>query len=81
MAYISVIPEGEADGELRDIYAGLHKPDGVIDNILQIHSLHPAGMRAHIALYTSAMAGTPGLRKVDRELIAVVVSRLNGCVY
>ena len=33
------------------------------------------------ALYTSAMTGTPGLPKLEREMIALVVSRLNGCHY
>ncbi len=32
-------------------------------------------------LYTAAMSGTRGLRKVDRELIALVVSGINECHY
>ena len=49
-----------------------------LDNILQIHSLDPASLRAHLALYRNAMTGTPTLPKVDRELIGVVVSGING---
>ena len=54
---------------------------GETDNILSIHSLHPAGMAAHWALYRAVMAGTRSLRKVDRELVALLVSRLNECHY
>ncbi len=54
---------------------------GRADHILQVHALHPAGLRAHLAVYQAAMASTRGLRKLEREMIAVVVSRLNGCHY
>jgi alkylhydroperoxidase family enzyme len=36
---------------------------------------------AHLGLYTSAMAGTATLRKVERELVALVVSLENHCHY
>ena len=54
---------------------------GEVDEILAVHSLHPAGWDAHLRLYHAVMRGTPGLRKVDREMIALVVSRENGCHY
>ena len=86
MAWIHVIPELEAEGDLAACYDELYapypgEPRGQLDNILQIHSLDPDGLRAHMALYTSAMAGTEGLPKADREMIAVVVSVLNDCHY
>ncbi len=52
-----------------------------VDNILGIHSLDPAGMAAHLALYRQAMKPTASLPKVDREMIAVVVSGINECHY
>ena len=48
---------------------------------MAVHSLNPRGLAAHDALYRSAMAGTGSLRKVERELIALVVSRENDCHY
>ena len=44
-------------------------------------SLNPRGMAAHLGLYESAMAGTATLRKVEREIIALVVSLENDCHY
>ena len=54
---------------------------GRVDNIMAIHSLNPRALAAHNALYQSAMAGTATLRKVERELIAYVVSLENSCHY
>lgn len=86
LAWIHVIPELSADGELKVVYDELYahypdKPRGQLDNILQVHSLDPKGLRAHLALYRSAMEGTPTLPKVEREMIALVVSGINGCHY
>lgn len=82
MAFIETIPVREARGELRELFEKGRDPEtGDVDNILQVHALHPAGLAAHLSLYTSAMTGTRSLPKVDRELIAFVTSRLNDCHY
>lgn len=51
------------------------------ENVLAVHSLHPAGMDAHWAVYRAAMTPTRTLRKREREMIALVVSVINGCRY
>ncbi|MEO0480532.1 MAG: carboxymuconolactone decarboxylase family protein [Planctomycetota bacterium] len=82
MAFIRIVDESGAPEPLREVYDGLLDPEsGRVDEILRIHSLHLEGLKAHVALYRSAMAGTKGLRKVDRELIALRVSQLNRCRY
>lgn len=82
MAWIRVVDEHEAVGDLAALYRSLVDPgSGRVDNILKVHSLHVDGLRGHVALYRSAMAGTAGLAKTEREMIALVVSRLNGCHY
>ena len=52
-----------------------------VDNIMAVHSLDPGSLKAHLALYKQAMRGTESLPKVDREMIALVVSKTNGCHY
>lgn len=83
-ALIGIVPDGDwstAEG-LADQYHKVVDPaHGRIDNIMAIHSLNPGGLAAHNALYTSAMTGTATLRKVERELIAYVVSAENSCHY
>jgi alkylhydroperoxidase family enzyme len=82
VAWINVIDDRSADGPLAEMYARMVDPAyGRVDNIMQIHSLHPKGMRAHWDLYREVMTGTKTLPKVDRELIAMVVSILNECHY
>lgn len=82
MASIETPQEDQWDGELADLRDKIVDRDhGRVDNILQIHALNPQAMAAHSALYTSAMSGTRGLRKVDRELIALIVSNINECHY
>jgi alkylhydroperoxidase family enzyme len=86
MAWIETTREDEWSGELAKLLTppptGVLDPEhGRVDNILQIHSLDPRGLAAHASLYRSAMTGTRTLRKAERELIALVVSRINGCHY
>ena len=52
-----------------------------VDWIMRIHALDAGSMEAHNTLYRQAMKGTPTLRKVEREMIALVVSQLNECHY
>jgi alkylhydroperoxidase family enzyme len=82
MAWIEIIDEDDAGPELSSLYESMVDPrTGRVDEIMRIHSLHPAGLVAHDALYSYAMRSTPGLRKVEREMIALVISNLNGCHY
>ena len=55
--------------------------NGRVDNIMAVHSINPRSLEAHSAVYSSAMSGTASLRKVERELIAFVVSLENSCHY
>ena len=80
MAWIEVIDEDDATGRLARLYASCADADGVV-NVLKIHSLNAAGLAAHLAVYKSAMHGTETLPKVEREMIAVVVSKANDCFY
>ena len=81
MAFIRTIPPAEARDRLAELYRTWAEPDGSVDHVFQAHSLNPEGLAAHGAVYRAAMSGTRGLRKADRELIAVAVSHWNGCHY
>ncbi len=82
MAWIETIPEDAAEGEVKELYDRVADPaSGRVDHIMAIHSLHPEGLRTHHELYREVMTGTPTLRKVEREMIALVVSLANHCHY
>ncbi len=54
---------------------------GRVDWIMRIHALDPGSLQAHNTLYRQAMKGTSTLRKVEREMVALVVSQVNDCHY
>ena len=76
-----MISEAEADGELAEQYSQLIEPWGGVDNILKIHSLNPASLRAHLLLYKTVMYGKSPIKRPQREMIAVVASVANRCHY
>jgi alkylhydroperoxidase family enzyme len=81
-AWIEVIPEAEADGELAELYDEMRSAKtGYVDHILAIHSLHPETMRDHSRLYRTLMHGKGDLSRPEREMIGVVVSAVNACTY
>jgi alkylhydroperoxidase family enzyme len=80
--WIETVPDDAWTGELASLHEQVvDREHGRVDHIMAIHSLNPRGLAAHNALYGSAMAGTGSLRKVERELIALVVSLENHCHY
>ncbi len=81
MAWIKIIPEGEAEGALHDTYRRLTEPWGGVDNIMKIHSLNLPSLLGHFELYKTLMRGRSDLTRVQREMIAVAVSALNRCRY
>jgi len=81
MAWIAEIEEREAEGLLKDQYSKLKEPWGGIDNILKIHSLNPESLAAHVQLYKTVMFGKSPIPRIDREMIALVVSSINQCQY
>jgi len=83
MAWIETVPDDEwTEGTLGELHNDVvDRTNGRVDNIMSIHSLNPKGLAAHAGLYGSAMSGTKTLRKVERELVALVVSQANGCHY
>ena len=81
MAWIQIIPEDDADGDLAEQYSQLIEPWGGVDNILKIHSLSPDSFRAHVILYQTLMYGKSPIKRPQREMIAVVASAANRCHY
>ena len=76
MAWIPMIPEDEAEGELKEWYDRLRDPWGGVDDIMRIHSISLPTMKGHYELYKSAMTGNPDLSRKEREMIAIVVSSI-----
>ncbi len=81
MAHIPYVPTEEATGLLAELYERYSSAAGPVDNILRVHSLNPRSMRDHFQLYAHLMRGPSPLSRVQREMLAVVVSAENDCFY
>ena len=81
MAWIETVPEDEATGDLGRQYAAARKRAGKVFQVVKIHSLRPDVMRTFMELYIKLMHAPSGLTRLERELVATVVSRLNECHY
>ncbi len=81
MSWIRIVPESEAEGKLKDIYHRISSSRGKVSNIMRVQSLQPGAMEAHLDLYMQLLFKRGGLSRPERELIAVAVSRENGCRY
>ena len=81
MPYIQLIGENEATGLLREEYDAAVERTGKVFNILKAMSLNPAVLQRSMQLYREIMFGPSELTRVERELLAVVVSRANECHY
>ena len=81
MAYIETISEADATGELARWYRRAGNPDRTVDNVMRIHSLNVETLRTHFEMYTATMHRPSPLSRAEREMVAVAISRLNGCDY
>ena len=54
---------------------------GMIPNVLQAYAFDIDKLNAFTAMYNDLMLGDSGLSKLEREMIAVVVSSINKCFY
>ncbi len=54
---------------------------GMVPNVLRAHAFDIDKLNAFTALYNDLMLADSGLTKLEREMIAVVVSSINRCYY
>jgi len=54
---------------------------GMVPNVLQAHAFSIEKLNAFTGLYNELMLADSGLTKLEREMIAVVVSSINRCFY
>jgi alkylhydroperoxidase family enzyme len=81
MAYVQQVDPDDAKGILKDEYERGKLRAGKVYNILRVQSLTPVALDAVMVFYNNVMHGKGPLRKWERELLAAVVSKINGCVY
>ena len=81
MAWIKVFSVDEATGLLRKQYEDALARAGRVWNIGSIMGQNPVAMRSSMQFYGVLMNGRSALSRGRREMLAVVVSTVNHCVY
>jgi uncharacterized peroxidase-related enzyme len=79
MPFLRIIPETEATGPLAELYRRLAYQDGSVDETYKALSLNLPLLTADAAMYEVTMYGESPLSRNERELLALTVSRVNGC--
>ena len=69
------------DPDLRKYFAVCDEKLGFLPNVLAAYSFDQTKLRAFIGMYNDLMLGPSGLSRLEREMIAVVVSSANRCYY
>lgn len=82
MAWIQTVDEAEAEGIVKEEYDAAIARAGHLYNIVKLFSVRPKSMRAFVELYKVVMHDDESpLSRVQREMIATVVSKVNQCHY
>ncbi|MDE2517742.1 MAG: peroxidase-related enzyme [Rhodospirillales bacterium] len=69
------------DDDLKAIWAKCVEKLGFVPNVYSAYSLKPQRLRHFMAMYNDIMLAPSGLSKLEREMVAVVVSSANRCYY
>ena len=81
-AWIHMVPEEQASGELAEMYELVKTPHGTVDNVMKAHSLRPHTMRGHVVLYRSVLHHPGNIVPLwFLETVAAYVSIINECAY
>ncbi|MBZ5536685.1 MAG: peroxidase-related enzyme [Acidobacteriia bacterium] len=81
MTWIKTVSLERATGRLKKEFEAAIGRAGRVFNIVSAQSLNPRVLHASLNLYKTVMLGSSSLSRVEREMIAVVVSKTAGCVY
>jgi uncharacterized peroxidase-related enzyme len=81
ISWFPVPDESELPEDLQGLFRAARERIGFVPNVFRAYSFRPERLSAWFAHFRLVMEGTPGLSEAEREMIAVVVSMANGCLY
>ena len=80
-SWLRVPPEGDAPEGVQALFDKADEKLGFVPNVLRVYALRPRHLELWNTFYDELMRGESTLTKVQREMIAVVVSVANRCRY
>ncbi|MEA2287750.1 MAG: hypothetical protein QOJ21_3793 [Solirubrobacteraceae bacterium] len=81
VSWFPVPDESELPEDLQGLFRAARERIGFVPNVFRAYSFRPERLSAWFSHFRAVMEGTPGLSAAEREMIAVVVSMANGCLY
>jgi uncharacterized peroxidase-related enzyme len=75
------LPQGELSPGMRAYFDKCDEKIGFVPNVLRAYAHDNAKLEAFAGFYNDLMLAPSGLSKLEREMIAVVVSSQNRCYY
>ncbi len=83
MASITMIPEEEATGQVKDIYEEIKSQLGIdfVPNLYRVMASKPGYLQANWNKVKAVMVDPGKLDLLTKEIIAVAVSAVMGCDY
>jgi alkylhydroperoxidase/carboxymuconolactone decarboxylase family protein YurZ len=83
MASIKLIPEEEATGKVKEVFAEIMEAHGIdfVPNMYKAMAAKPGYLEANWNKIKSIMQEPGKLDKLTKEIIAIAVSAVSGCDY
>jgi uncharacterized peroxidase-related enzyme len=81
VSWLIYTPEAELDTDLRKLFAKARENLGFVPNVFVTYMTRPAHFRHWFNHFRELMNGPSELTQAEREMISVVVSAQNGCLY
>lgn len=78
---LDLAPEAPLSDEQEAYFAKCREKLGMVPNVLRAYAFSPVKLQAFADMYNDLMLADSGLSKLEREMIAVVVSSANRCFY
>jgi uncharacterized peroxidase-related enzyme len=80
-SWFPVPDEGDLPSDLRGLFAKARERLGFVPNVFRVWAFRPEHLSAWFAHFRHLHQPSERLSAADREMIAVVVSAANGCLY
>lgn len=78
---LDICAETELSDETKAYFDLCVEKLGLVPNVLKAYAFHAEKLAGFTAMYNELMLAPSGLSKQEREMIAVVVSSVNKCLY
>jgi uncharacterized peroxidase-related enzyme len=81
ISWFPVPDEADLPADLQGLFRAARERIGFVPNVFRAYSYKPERLSAWFAHFRLLHEPSPGLSEAEREMIAVVVSMANGCLY